>query len=257
MTYFNIYDRNKSKFENKGDFMEKKKRDWNSIIGKIVLISFIAPMAFIIYKIIVSPTTNEQNIEGLRVKTDYILMLSQCILGVIALFIPNIITKKTRIIIPSYMYLVYILFLYGAVFLGEVRNYFYKVPHWDTILHTCSGAMLGALGFSFVNILNRQEKIHVALSPIFVALFAFGFAITLGVLWEIYEFAFDGLLGLNMQKFALENGTQLVGRAALADTMEDLIVDSLGAFIMSVIGYISLKYKKGWLEKLLIRIKSK
>lgn len=232
-----------------------KKRDWKSIIGKIVLISFIAPMAFIIYKIIVSPTTNTENIEGLRVKTDYILMLTQCILGVIAFFLPNIISKKAKIVIPSNMYIVYILFLYGAVFLGEVRNYYYRVPHWDTILHTCSGAMLGALGFSFVNILNKHEKVHVELSPIFVALFAFGFAITLGVMWEIYEFTFDGLLGLNMQKFALEDGTQLIGRLALADTMEDLIVDSIGAFAMSLIGYISLKYKKGWIDKLLIKIK--
>lgn len=232
-----------------------KKRDWKSIIGKFVLISFIAPIGFIIYKIIVSPTSNIENIEGLRVKTDYVLMLTQCILGVIAFFLPNIISKKTKIVIPSNMYIVYILFLYGAVFLGEVRNYYYRVPHWDTILHTCSGAMLGALGFSFVNILNKHEKVHVELSPIFVALFAFGFAITLGVMWEIYEFTFDGLLGLNMQKFALEDGTQLIGRAAVADTMEDLIVDSIGAFTMALIGYISLKYKKGWIDKLLINIK--
>lgn len=232
-----------------------KKRDWKSIIGKFVLVSFIVPMAFIIYKIIVSPTSNTENIEGLRVKTDYILMLTQCILGVIGFFLPNIISKKTKIVIPSNMYIVYVLFLYGAVFLGEVRNYYYKVPHWDTILHTCSGAMLGALGFSFVNILNKHEKVHVELSPLFVALFAFGFAISLGVMWEIYEFTFDGVLGLNMQKFALEDGTQLIGRAAVTDTMEDLIVDSVGAFVMATIGYISLKYKKGWIDKLLIKIK--
>lgn len=232
-----------------------EKRDWKSIIGKFVLISFIAPMAFIIYKIIVSPTSNTENIEGLRVKTDYILMLTQCILGVIGFFLPNIISKKTKIVIPSNMYIVYVLFLYGAVFLGEVRNYYYRVPHWDTILHTCSGAMLGALGFSFVNILNKHEKVHVELSPLFVALFAFGFAISLGVMWEIYEFTFDGVLGLNMQKFALEDGTQLIGRAAVTDTMEDLIVDSVGAFTMATIGYISLKYKKGWIDKLLIKIK--
>lgn len=234
-----------------------KKRDWKSIIGKIILISFIAPMAFIIYRIIVSPTTNTENIEGLRVKTDYILILTQCILGVIAFFLPNMLSKKLKIVIPTNMYMVYVLFLWGAVFLGEVRNFYYRVPHWDTILHTCSGAMLGALGFSFVNILNKHERVHVELSPIFVALFAFGFAITLGVIWEIYEFTFDGLLGLNMQKFALEDGTGLIGRAALTDTMEDLIVDSVGAFTMATIGYISLKYKKGWIEKLLIRTRGK
>ena len=232
-----------------------KQRDWKEIIGKFVLISFVAPIAFIIYKIIVSPETNVENIEGLRVKADYVLMLFQCILGVVAFFLPNIISKKTKIVIPSKMYIAYILFLYGAVFLGEVRNYYYRVPHWDTILHTFSGAMFGALGFSFVNILNKNEKVHVKLSPIFVALFSFLFAVTLGVIWEIFEFTVDGLLGVNMQKFALENGTLLAGRLAVIDTMQDLIVDSIGAFVVSIIGYISLKHKKGWVEKLLIKIK--
>ena len=232
-----------------------KKRDWKSIIAKFVILSFILPISYIIYRIIVSPTANTENIEGLRVKTDYILMLLQCLLGIVAFFMPNIITRKTKIVIPSNMYIVYVVFLCAAIFLGEIGNFFYRIPHWDTILHICSGAMLGALGFSFVNILNKNEKVHVELAPIFVALFALGFAITLGVLWEIYEFTFDGLLGVNMQKFALEDGTQLVGRAALADTMEDLIVDSIGAFAMSLLGYISLKYKKGWIEKLLIKIK--
>lgn len=232
-----------------------KKRDWKSIIAKFVILSFILPISYIIYRIIVSPTANTENIEGLRVKTDYILMLLQCLLGIVAFFMPNIITKKTKIVIPSNMYIVYVVFLYAAIFLGEIGNFFYRIPHWDTILHICSGAMLGALGFSFVNILNKNEKVHVELSPIFVSLFALGFAITLGVLWEIYEFTFDGLLGVNMQKFALEDGTQLVGRAALADTMEDLIVDSIGAYVMATIGYISLKYKKGWIDKLLIKIK--
>ena len=78
----------------------------------------------------------------------------------------------------------------------------------------------------------------------------------LGVVWEIYEFTFDGLLGLNMQKFALEGGADLIGRAALVDTMKDLIVDCLGALIMSIIGYISLIYKKGWVEKLQLKKKN-
>lgn len=233
-----------------------KKRNWKSIIGKFVLISFTAPIAYIIYKIIASPVANTDNIEGLRVKADYVLMFIQCVLGIIAFFIPSIITKKFKIEIPSNMYIVYVVFLYAAIFLGEVGNFFYKVPHWDIILHTFSGAMLGALGFSVVNIFNKDENISVKLSPAFVALFAFEFAITLGVIWEIYEFTFDGLLGVNMQKFALEDGTQLIGRAALADTMEDLIVDAVGAFTMAVVGYISLKYKKGWIEKLIIKKKS-
>lgn len=231
----------------------KKKKNWKDIISNIVFISFIVPIAFIIYKIIVSPSMNIEHLEGIRVKTDYILMLTQCLLGLLAMFVPSILSKKLKITIPSNMYIVYILFLWGSVFLGEVRNFYYRVPNWDTILHTCSGAMLGALGFSFIHLLNKNEKVQFELSPLFVCMFAFCFAITLGVIWEIYEFTFDGLLGLNMQKFALENGIPLIGRMALKDTMKDLIVDGLGALVMSTVGYISLKYRKGWIEKLLIK----
>lgn len=229
------------------------KKDWKAIVGKIVLWSFIIPIAYIIYKIIVSPTVNTEHIEGMRVKTDYILMLSQFILALIAMLIPSFLSKKLKIVIPSSMYIIFVLFLYASVFLGEFKSFYYKIPNWDSILHGCSGAMLGALGFSFVNIFNDNEKIHVKLSPIFVSVFAFCFAVTLGVVWEIYEFTFDGILGLNMQKFALENGILLIGRAALKDTMKDLIIDCIGAFTMSTVGYISLKYKKGWIEKMLIK----
>lgn len=230
----------------------KKKKNVKEIIAKIVFISFVIPLGYIVYKIITSPVSNDLHIENIKVKSDYVLMLIQCLLGIVALFIPSIISKKWKISIPSTMYMIYIIFLYAAIFLGEVRDFYYRIPHWDTILHTFSGAALGALGFSVVNLLNKQEKLKVNLSPFFVALFSLCFAITMGVVWEIYEFSFDGLLGLNMQKFALENGVNLVGRAALTDTMKDLIVDSIGALTTSILGYISLKYKKGWIDKLLI-----
>lgn len=230
----------------------KKKKNVKEIIAKIVFISFVIPLGYIVYKIITSPVSNDLHIENIKVKSDYVLMLIQCLLGIVALFIPSIISKKWKISIPSTMYMIYIIFLYAAIFLGEVRDFYYRIPHWDTILHTFSGAALGALGFSVVSLLNKQEKLNVNLSPFFVALFSFCFAITMGVIWEIYEFSFDGLLHLNMQKFALENGVNLVGRAALSDTMKDLIVDSIGALTTSILGYISLKYKKGWIDKLLI-----
>lgn len=232
-----------------------KKRDWKSIISIFVLICFIAPIGYTIYKIIVSPVKNVDNIEGLRVKADYYVMLFQCIIGVTGFFLPNIISKRAKIIIPSNMYIAYILFLYGCIFLGEIRNYYYKIPNWDTILHTFSGAMLGIVGFSFVNIINKNEKVHVELSPVFVVIFAFCFAVALGVIWEICEFTVDDVMGSNMQKFAMEDGTAILGREALKDTMEDLIVDTMGAFVMSIIGYISIKYKKGWIDRFLINRK--
>lgn len=230
----------------------KKQKNIKQIITNFVFISFVIPLGFIIYKIIVSPAVNVDHLANVKVKTDYVLMLIQCLLGIVALFIPSMISKKAKIVIPSSMYIIYVIFLYAAIFLGEVRDFYYRVPHWDTILHTFSGAGIGALGFSIVSLLTKEKKVNVNLSPFFVAMFSFCFAVTIGVFWEIYEFSFDGLLGLNMQKFALENGSRLLGRAALMDTMKDLIVDSLGALSMSVLGYLSLKYKKGWLDKLLI-----
>ena len=135
-----------------------------------------------------------------------------------------------------------------------MRDFYYVIPSWDTILHSMSGLMLGFFGFSLVDILNNTNK-RVTLSPFFIAFFAFAFAITVGVIWEVYEFSADGIFGTNMQKYKLQDGTQLIGREALKDTMEDLIVDGGSALVSSVIGYISLKYKKGWINDLRIKFK--
>lgn len=232
---------------------EEKQEKLANIIGKIVLISLILPIGFLLVRIAMidkgytDPLTN-------RSRSDYVLMIIQCILGIFALTLPNMLFKK-KIQIPTNMYMLYMIFLYCAICLGELRSFYYRIPNWDTILHTFSGGMMGALGFSFVSLLNKTENFHLKLTPGFVAIFSFMLSATLGVLWEVYEFAFDGILGLNMQKFMLESGEMLVGRAAVVDTMEDLIVDMFGAFVMSIIGYISLKYKKGWVEKLIIKVK--
>lgn len=232
----------------------KKKRTKMEWLGIIIFYSMLLPIGFLILKIIgidsgyTDPLTHKS-------RGDYVLMIIQCILGMIALGIPKFIEEKKKIEIPNKMYFLYMIFLYCAICLGEVRSFYYKIPNWDTILHAFSGGMIGALGFSFVSLFNNEENFHLKLTPFFVAAFSFMFSVMLGVFWEVYEYTFDGLLGLNMQKFMLETGEQLVGRAALSDTMEDLMVDMAGAFIMSVIGYISLKYKKGWVESMIIKVK--
>lgn len=230
-----------------------KKFNWRRFINHFVFFSLLISAIFLVIRLFLAPADHAVPYE--RVKSDYVLMLVQCILGLFAMTLPGLLSHRFQIEIPSNMLVLYAVFLYGAIFLGEVRSFYYTVPHWDTILHTFSGGMLGALGFSFVTLLNKTDKIPLNLSPIFVAIFAFCFAVTLGVVWEIYEFTFDGILHLNMQKFALESGEQLIGRAALQDTMKDLIVDCLGAFIMALLGYISLKYKTGFIEKLTLRKK--
>lgn len=232
---------------------EVKKEKFEKIFSIWVLISFVVPIVFLIFRIIVISTDGSAFDDSERTQSDYILMLIQCLLGAFALVLPTFLTRKYNIKIPTTMYIFYLIFLYAAIFLGEVRNFYHVVPYWDTILHAFSGGMIGALGFSFVSLLNNIENLHLHLTPLFVAFFAFCFAITLGVVWEVYEYVFDGVLGLNMQKFLLESGEALVGRSAVVDTMQDLIVDSAGAFIMCTIGFVSLKYKKGWVEKMIIK----
>lgn len=221
------------------------------IVSAIVFLSLVASIVYIIIRIIIVPGSFQADSE--RQESDYILMLVQCTLGALVMFLPGIISRKLSIRIPSRMYIMFAIFLYCAIYLGEVRSFYYHFKHWDVLLHGFSGAMLGALGYSLISLLNKSERVPFNLSPAFVALFAFCFAVMLGVLWEIYEFAFDGFLGLNMQKFSLSDGTLLLGRDALANTMKDLIVNTNGALLMSVAGYISLKHKKGWIDNLLIR----
>ncbi len=208
-----------------------------------VLIGFIVSIIYSIAMIIKAPSEDVNTLT--RQKSDYVLMLLQCSLGLIVLHLPGFLNKRFNVTIPTNTVIAYFIFLYMAIILGEVRSFYYRFEHWDTVLHAFSAGMLGTLGFDVVNVLNKNDAIKLQLSPFFVALFAFCFAISVGVLWEIYEFSFDGLLGLNMQKFRLEDGTDLIGRMALVDTMDDLMIDCIGALITSTIGYFGLvHYKK-------------
>lgn len=211
-----------------------------------VLIAFILSIAYSIYMISEAPSEDVNTLT--RQKSDYVLMLLQCVLGLVAMHLPDMLNKSFHVRIPTNTIISYLIFLYAAIILGEVRSFYYRFEHWDTVLHAFSAGMLGSLGFDVVNFLNKSGTIKMQLSPFFVALFAFCFAISIGVLWEIYEFTFDGLLGLNMQKFRLEDGTNLIGRLALEDTMDDLIIDCIGAFVTSTIGYFAIVHYKKHIE---------
>lgn len=215
----------------------KKKLDinWGKLIGYLLFVSLILSMIFAVYKIFTTPA-GDVALEGERLRSDYILMLTECVLGLVVMFLPSCLDRRPNIDIPSHMYILYFVFLYCAIILGEVRNFYFVFPHWDTFLHCLSAMMLSTFGFTLVDALNKAPHISLRLSPKFICLFSFCFAVTIGALWEIYEFSFDALLGMNMQKFRLEDGTILAGRAALSDTMEDIITDVVGAFIISFIG---------------------
>ncbi len=210
------------------------------LIGIILLISLVLSAVYSLLRLIAAPTEILQGAPYQKVKSDYLLILTQCLLGLLVMMLPSFVSKKWKIVVPNTIVILYYVFLYCAIYLGEVRNFYHLIPFWDDILHAFSGAMLGALGFILVDLLNKNKKVSVSLSPFFISMFAFCFAVSLGAIWEIYEFSLDWILGLNMQKHTY-SGKALVGNAALFDTMKDIIIDTAAAFVVSVVGYFSNK----------------
>ena len=221
------------------------------IVYLFVLFSFLLPIGFLVWRL--AAWDDSVTAETGRTQADYALMLLQCLLGVVVIHLPTMLARRFHFELPAPLYIMYILFLYAAIFLGEVRSFFYLVPHWDVYLHAFSSVMSGVFGFMVVALLNRDERAPIHLSPFFVALFAFCFAVAIGAVWEIYEYAMDGLFGMNMQKFITAQGEVLIGHAAVSDTMKDIIVDCLGALAAAIAGYFSLKSGKGWATDMLAR----
>jgi len=144
-------------------------------------------------------------------------------------FLPTIIRREFHVYYPGEFEILVLLFIFASMYLGEIHSFYARIWWWDLMLHALSGVIIAAIGFSLVGILNGEERLAVELSPAFVAIFSFSFALSMGVIWEIYEFSMDSLFGLNMQK------------SGLSDTMGDLIVDALGALVVPIIGYFYLR----------------
>jgi len=165
---------------------------------------------------------------------------------------PVLLGRRLPVRIPPEYDVLAILFVFAALFLGEFRSYYARFWWWDVALHATSGLLLGVVGFLLVYVLNESRRIDLKLRPGFVALFAFAFAVTGGTLWEIFEFAMDQIAGTTMQK------PMLGDPSGLTDTMWDLIVDALGAAIVSCFGWWNMKRNahsilEVWIEKFLER----
>jgi uncharacterized membrane protein YjdF len=221
----------------------RKDLTWGWLILLVVLLALVGSAVYSLVALFSSGPS----------RGDHLVHLGQCLVGIAVMFLPSLFERRLHIAIPGRMYIIYVVFLFAALYLGEVQRFYERVPYWDKVLHAFSGITLGALGFSLVSLLNDSDRVKVSLSPLFVAVFAFCFALALGAIWEIYEFTMDSAFGLNMQRYAEQSGKQLVGNDALIDTMGDLIVDAIGALVTCVAGYISLKRGSTWLEKLALR----
>lgn len=196
-----------------------------------------------------------------------------CLLTLILFALPTMLERKLDIDLPNTLEVIILLFIYAAEILGEIGAYYVTFPHWDTVLHTINGFLCAAIGFSLLDILNRNSRVRFHLSPLYLAIVAFCFSMTVGVVWEFFECTMDQLFFLDMQKdTVLQNfGTILLDPTGgnhpvvlrgisdvivvfsdgsqkslglggyldpgLLDTMEDLFVNFIGAMIFSVIGY--------------------
>ena len=165
---------------------------------------------------------------------------------------PTLLGQRLPVVIPAEFQVLALAFMFSALFLGEVRNYYEEIWWWDIALHTSSGLMLGLVGFLLVYILNENARADLNMRPRFVALFAFLFAVAVGAVWEIFEFSMDRVLGTSMQKamFGDDSG--------LTDTMWDLIVDTIGALVISCMGWWYMHRRERsfievWIRKFIVR----
>ncbi|MHC6204292.1 hypothetical protein ACYULU_14020 [Breznakiellaceae bacterium SP9] len=212
------------------------------IMTRVLLVMLITSLLYGLLGIIFSAIDGMVLIH--RSQIEYIKISLQCLLGLVALFLPSALEKKLEMSFSNVMHIFFVVFLFSAIILGEVRGFYQTYFHWDTVLHTLSGVMLSSFGFCIIDIINQNKKINLGLSDGFMSFFSFCFAITLDTIWEIIEFSMDVFMDLNMQQYILPDGVVLIGHYAVVDTMKDLIVDVLGALAISIIGFTLLKKRK-------------
>lgn len=217
------------------------------IVLSIMIIGFI----YSFVNIFIAPIDYEEGVT--LIKNDYILRASQTIGGIVLLFLPSFLEKKWNFKIPSMMHSFVFLFLFAAIMLGEYARFHFRVPGFDKVLHILSSAFFASLSFTVIHVLNYHEIFK--LRPLFVAIFAFTFSMTIAVFWEFYEFSWDYFANLNMLKYMDSAGNEFSGLSAIYDTMGDLFVATIGAGVISIIGYFAIKYEKTWIYKFIIRRK--
>lgn len=203
-----------------------------------------------------------------------------CILSLVLFLLPAFVTRNFGIELPQTLEVIVLVFVFAAEILGEMSGFYQKVAFWDSMLHTVTGFLAAAIGFALLDIFNRNEHFKFSISPVYMAIVAFCFSMTVGAIWELFEFSMDWFFGLDMQKDRVisaissvvldsAGGNEVVQidgiretvlllsdgqRVSLAqygvagyldvgiiDTMKDLFVNMIGAFVFSVIGYFYIK----------------
>lgn len=245
-----------------GKFSKNMKKKYNETNKKSIVVYLTLRVLVIISMIFQILSGNIQN-------------AALCIVSLLLFTIPTVVSEKFKIGIPSLLETIIYIFIFSATILGEINNFYGIIPFWDTLLHTLNGFLCAGIGFSLIDLLNQNSK-KINLSPLYVAIVAFCFSMTVGVLWEFGEFTADTVLRTDMQKdkilqnistvelnpnrenipikiddiekteiyskdgtvTVVENGYLDIG---IIDTMKDLFVNFVGAIVFSIIGFLYIK----------------
>lgn len=248
-----------------GNFSKKMKQKYKETNKKSIAVYLILRLLVVISMIFQILMGNFQN-------------AMMCILSLLLFTIPTIVTEKFKIGLPSLLEALIYLFIFSSTILGEINNFYGIIPFWDTLLHTLNGFLCAGIGFSLVDILNQNSK-KISLSPIYLVIVAFCFSMTIGILWEFFEFTADNVFKTDMQKdrivksissvelnpnkennpikindiektqihskdgtiTTIDNGYLDIG---IIDTMKDLFVNFIGAVIFSIIGFLHVKNRE-------------
>lgn len=260
-------------------YREEMKKSWKSK-RLVTLVYFLLRLSVILVMIAQFFNRNFENVF-------------LCALTLFLFICPTLLERKLQIDLPDTLEIIILLFIYSAEILGEIGAYYVTYPYWDTVLHTLNGFLCAAVGFSLVDILNKRQNIKFSLSPLYQAIVAFCFSMTVGVLWEFFEWTMDYFFLLDMQKDTIlhsigtimldptggnkitvirnitdtilvqADGTRIaLGLGGyldvgLFDTIEDLFVNFIGAMVFSVIGYLYVRSRgKGKFAKRFIPVRA-
>ena len=241
----------------------QNKRVWYT--NKSTVIVFIALRILIVLTAVLSLLRQDYESAFIAIYTFFLMLL------------PSILSRQLHITLPSTLEIIILCFMFAANILGEINNFYVRVPHWDTVLHTLNGFCFAAIGFALVDMLNLHERVSLRLPSPFLAIVAFCFSLPIGVLWEFYEYTADRLFVLDMQKDTVihsfnsveldetrdnipihmtdiadviivhsDGSQQPLGMGGyldvgIHDTMKDLLVNMIGAIVFSIIGYFYVK----------------
>lgn len=249
--------------------MSKKKKHPRALLASLRQQFKTHKVAFILYLVLRAIVLAKLVLSAVRGQYEDVAV---CVLILVLFLLPPFVEQNFRISLPDTLEVIILCFIFASEFLGELSRWYVRFHGWDTVLHTTNGFLCAAVGFCLVDIFNRNQRFRFELSPVFLAVVAFCFSMTIGVLWEFFEFAMDRFFLMDMQKdtviqtissVALDptnsnvpvivsgitdvtvNGQSLgLGGyldIGLIDTMKDLFVNFIGAVVFSVIGFFYVK----------------